>query len=271
MQSANTSEGGPYLSRLRLNPASRAVMRCLNNSQSMHSLLLHAFPHGDRSQHTMLYRIDPVAGRRDGAVDVLVQSSAQPSWEFLVREGIVREIPDPFDDSVVKDLRGVFAQVAEGDIYRFRLRANPTKRVPWNVWALQHPTKALEYQNSSRRYTSPRVPVTVLTGQDLEKPIDQRPSAEDKLREWLIRKGHLNGFVVARVEIGPDPVTGDMQLGRKMDDAKNPLPLAHKAIVYQGLLKVTDREQFVHALTNGIGSGKAYGFGLVSLARAGEG
>jgi CRISPR system Cascade subunit CasE len=38
-------------------------------------------------------------------------------------------------------------------------------------------------------------------------------------------------------------------------------------VLFNGTLAVTDPERFRAALATGIGSGKAYGFGLLSVAR----
>jgi CRISPR system Cascade subunit CasE len=37
-------------------------------------------------------------------------------------------------------------------------------------------------------------------------------------------------------------------------------------VLFEGLLRVTDVERFRTTLASGIGSGKAYGFGLLSIA-----
>ena len=39
------------------------------------------------------------------------------------------------------------------------------------------------------------------------------------------------------------------------------------AVTYEGVLTVTDTELFCKALTEGIGRGKAYGMGLLTVAR----
>jgi CRISPR system Cascade subunit CasE len=41
----------------------------------------------------------------------------------------------------------------------------------------------------------------------------------------------------------------------------------HQAVTFDGLLRVTDPEALLAALAGGIGSGKGFGFGLLSLAR----
>lgn len=258
-----------YLSRLRLNPRHRGVWRCMSNSQRMHALLLRGFLGTDRETHNMLFRPDPVKGNREGLIDVIVQSTIEPDWAYLREEGMLHHESEFFGDGLVKNISTLPERLQVDDIFRFRLRANPTKRMPWKVWAEQHPEKARVYEKNSRRFTAPRVPVTMLTGEDLLLPEDERPSADDKLHEWLVRKGQMNGFLVARVESRPDPISGDMQRGEKRGDDDSSISLSHKAIVYEGLLKITDSEDFRHAVLHGIGSGKSYGFGLLSLAPAG--
>lgn len=254
-----------YLSRLRLNPTNRVIWRSMSNAQQMHALLLRGFPIGNRSTHNMLYRLDPVKGEPGGVIDIIVQSSIEPDWAYLRHEGLLQHESEFFGDGLVKNISSLPDRLQIGDVYRFRLRANPTKRVPWNVWAAEHPEKAHAYAHDARRFTAPRIPVTVLTGEDLRKPEGERPSAEEKLHEWIVRKGEMNGFQVARVTSRPDPLTGDMQLGEKGSGIK----LSHKAILFEGLLKITDLHAFRDALVHGIGSGKAYGFGLLSLAPIG--
>jgi CRISPR system Cascade subunit CasE len=46
------------------------------------------------------------------------------------------------------------------------------------------------------------------------------------------------------------------------------MTLTHQAVLYVGALAVRDNTAFLQAYKKGIGSGKAFGFGLLSLARA---
>ena len=39
------------------------------------------------------------------------------------------------------------------------------------------------------------------------------------------------------------------------------------SVAYEGLLTVTDAEAFRHTLTEGVGRGKAYGMGLLTIIR----
>jgi CRISPR system Cascade subunit CasE len=40
----------------------------------------------------------------------------------------------------------------------------------------------------------------------------------------------------------------------------------HSAMEFTGVLQVTNHEKFRDAFTNGIGSGKAFGFGMLALS-----
>jgi CRISPR system Cascade subunit CasE len=45
--------------------------------------------------------------------------------------------------------------------------------------------------------------------------------------------------------------------------------LSFGSVLFEGRLKVTDKEKFLDVLYAGIGTGKAYGFGLLSIAGSG--
>lgn len=80
--------------------------------------------------------------------------------------------------------------------------------------------------------------------------------AEDDLRAWLERKGEAHGF---RVE--PDHVQV-VKLGKKFGKKRQQV---WHAVQFDGALTVTDAYAFTQALIRGIGSGKAFGFGLLSI------
>src|SRR5699024_6923616 len=222
------------------------VMRSINNSQSMHKLLLRAFPNQDRSDHNILYRIDPVKGSREGLVDVIVQSTAPPDWTHLHQGNYLRE----HCSELVKNVSPLPAQLQEGGVFRFRLRANPTKRISWDRWAEAYPEKARAKIKRSRKdnpskdirsFDGPRVSVTDYSVEkifwDRKHPgEDYQPehSAEQMLISWLRKQGDRCGFKIANTQTLPDPLTGDMQYGEKASGET----LAHKAIVFDGLLRI---------------------------------
>jgi len=117
-----------------------------------------------------------------------------------------------------------------GSALRFRLRANPTVK------------KQREDHNNGNRVPLMR---------------------EDEQIQWLNRKGELHGFQVMQCQVsGKDSVHG----WKKDDDKTHRLEFY--AVQFDGVLQVTDPVRLVAAVEAGIGSGKGFGFGLLSLAPA---
>lgn len=78
--------------------------------------------------------------------------------------------------------------------------------------------------------------------------------------EWLSRQGVRNGF---QVDSEQTRVTGSKWL--KFQKKSSRMTVTLKEAVFEGVLKVTDAERFKQALTEGIGKGKAYGMGLLTV------
>jgi len=83
--------------------------------------------------------------------------------------------------------------------------------------------------------------------------------AEPRLREWMLRKGETSGFRIA---------DGTLTIGAPVDETfvRNGRRGKHVSVDFAGLLQVLDRERFRGAFDNGIGSAKAFGFGMLMLA-----
>ena len=86
---------------------------------------------------------------------------------------------------------------------------------------------------------------------------------EDEQLAWLRRKGEAGGFRV----LAALAVREGFARGRKREGDAG-FPLTHLAVRFDGTLEVTDPAQLIESVRDGIGSGKAFGFGLLSLARA---
>lgn len=74
---------------------------------------------------------------------------------------------------------------------------------------------------------------------------------------WLNRKGENGGFNIHQVRIVPLGFVSGQRPDGKM---------TFHGVRFEGTLQVTDSEQLVNTLEKGIGSGKGFGFGLLSLA-----
>ena len=90
---------------------------------------------------------------------------------------------------------------------------------------------------------------------------------EEKQREWLWRKGVKGGFDILSVTVIDESFQRDAH-GRTDEDNGR---LSHLSVRYDGVLRVTDPDRFRGTIIAGIGSAKAFGFGLLSVAPFREG
>ena len=84
-------------------------------------------------------------------------------------------------------------------------------------------------------------------------------------REWLIKKSTANGFMLT--EDSFDVVQSKWKRFYKTGSKCVTL----LSVTYEGVLEITDEELFRKALMNGIGRGKAYGMGLLTVMNIGGG
>lgn len=83
---------------------------------------------------------------------------------------------------------------------------------------------------------------------------------EEEQISWLMRKSGICGFkVVSAVPKGSER--------SEFKTAEGKLS-TFSSVMFEGTLAVTDPEAFLNALESGIGSAKAFGFGLLSIAQA---
>ena len=102
--------------------------------------------------------------------------------------------------------------------------------------------------------------------------LDANPSSQGRSRKrrfltgpenqtgWLRRQGERHGFQVQAADVSNSALPDIFHRGEK----RITLP----TVRFTGTLTVTDPDTFSNALTHGIGRGKAYGCGLLTLARA---
>jgi CRISPR system Cascade subunit CasE len=231
-----------YLSRLLLNLRSRHARQDLADVQHLHRTILGAFPAAPnadtaRQHFGILFRAEPVADQ-PLVVRVLVQSIHQPDWSRLV-PGYLAPAPDARPNPAVRVLDGEYEQLANGLTLRFRLRANPTKRISKN-----DPEQKKEWHG---------------------KRVELRDETDQIA--WLQRKADHGGFRL--LTLRSDPRLADVRISpqaKVVGDRRTASKMTFGAAVFEGLLEVQNVERFRQTLIDGIGSGKAYGFGLLSIA-----
>lgn len=120
-----------------------------------------------------------------------------------------------------------------GQVLRFRLLANPTRKT-------KRPPKE---------------------GQEPE-PWRVGLLKDEEQQAWLQRKAADHGFALNSVQMAAHPdVTGFTYQGETRRR------ITFQAVLFDGVLTIRDAQALASAVQNGIGSGKGFGFGLLSLAR----
>ncbi len=250
-----TTESPIFLSRLLLNPRSRQVMSEMAHPYEMHRTLMRAFPKATdgteskaRDEFGVLFRTD-VSDRR-GLVKVYVQSLIEPDWSFLDRlnDYLCTDTERPGYEH--KDIIPAYRSLHNGQILSFRLRANPTKRIAKHDDAMNG--KRVEVRREDEQ-----IDWLIRKGQGMEKGV---PGGFTLLMNKI---GDLKGEeqIVPRVNVCSE----GKQKGRKRD-AVCGHAITHLAVLFEGLLRITDTNAFLETIVRGIGSGKAFGFGLLSVA-----
>ena len=83
---------------------------------------------------------------------------------------------------------------------------------------------------------------------------------EEKQYEWLKRRAELGGFTLIHASINKkEELTAKVNKKSKI--------MTFSGVQFEGVLQIIDPEKFKMSLKNGIGSGKAFGFGLLSIAK----
>lgn len=222
-----------YLTWMRLDGAASEVQRALRDPQDMHRMIMRAFPavmdplEKARALYSVLYRLehDP----RKGTLQLYVQSRMLPDWSTIEPRALAADgMPNPS----VKDVSAVYAQLGAGRMLRFRLRANPTRKIDTK-------TRADGSHSNGRRVPLHRT--------------------DEQLR-WLERKGAEFGFELIRAGV----VASGAAEWLHSSSTNRTL----QGVLYEGHLRVTDGARFQDGLARGLGPGKAYGFGLLSVGPA---
>ena len=229
-----------YLSKLTINVYSRDFRRDHADIRQMHRTIMSGYPHlpqttAARQSQAVLWRLDSI---HRGFVQY-IQSSTKPDWSRLPADYLTAP-------PQVRSLQPLLDAITPGQRFAFRLVGNPTRTV---VRPANRNSPLPEDGNRPRGMRIAR-----------RKPEEQI--------EWLIRKGDQHGFVVPTTQNGHPDVSPSPCLnatGQARPGDKGPITI--EPVRFEGHLVVTDAGAFRIAVQRGIGHGKAYGCGLVSLAR----
>lgn len=90
---------------------------------------------------------------------------------------------------------------------------------------------------------------------------------EEEQIQWFKRNGLQHGFEPVFLNCS-DFTIGSKSKTFKMKDEILKSEIYHYGVSFQGILRVSDSDKIIKALQSGIGSAKAFGFGLLTIARA---
>ncbi|HEY3322256.1 MAG TPA: type I-E CRISPR-associated protein Cas6/Cse3/CasE [Planctomycetota bacterium] len=250
-----------YLSLLKVNIEGdpnlpRYGRTWLKNPYHVHQRLSRAFgempkdahqnrePRADEGMH-FLYRAD--------ASRIVVLSTVEPDWKrafanasYLLAEGSTPET------------RPFTLPAEKGERLRFLLRANPTRKA--RTCLRDGRRVEIDARNGKR---------TVLV------------SDEERLL-WLRRKGDCGGFSIVEdndpdfglqildegwVHAWKTRPEGTTHAGSHEDGRKTGSGLSFRSVRFSGVLIVTDPIALRNTIAAGLGPAKAFGFGLLSVAR----
>ncbi len=166
-----------------------------------------------------LFRIDSLP---NGRALILIQSAEKPDWGFAFHNANYLLAAPPTVEQFEPRL-------SKGQYLRFRLEANPTRRLSKNS------------PDAKEESIGKRVPV----------PTDQ-------LIDWLASRAETAGFFLNR------DIT-NLQTGYVYIN-KNGNGQSLRSAIFEGSLRVTEPDVFRCTIIRGIGSAKAFGFGLLSVA-----
>ena len=247
-----------FLTRIYLDPHRRGARKLMRSRQTMHAAVLNCFPPGsldDAAAARVLWRLDRPAPRSGQ----LLQGS--PAYALFISSPVP---PDPShiveaagykNDGgvVVRELDGFLDRLEAGQRWGFRLCVNPTFRDKGQL------------DRAGRKKVLAHV-------------------TQEQQTKWVLDRAERCGFkILESADLGGElPVLEDSQ-GRRVDGKNLLINGVERSLVefrrgsdlvrlsiaiFEGVLEVSDPQALRHAVVNGIGRGKAYGCGLLTLARA---
>ncbi len=266
-----------YLSRLILNPLNSSVQKDVRDCHKMHCRVMSGFPKLEvrkepeekkaRERFGVLYRVDWQPKRK--RLTLLVQSNIAPSWDALPGDYLRLDTEEL--NPTWQQINEKLAALRTGDRLNFRLRANPTSRIGKTKVNNKLCGKRVEIYDEAKRLAwlerkardGGFTLLTIETGDRLVPRVQVSP--EPKRIGWRPKgNGRSDGQADITERTAGEAAVDENMLSRREGDPD----LRFGSVVFEGILQVTDVEQFLRTLRAGIGTGKAYGFGLLSIAPA---
>ena len=244
-----------FLTKIDLDPARRLARKYLGSPQVMHAVVLRATGGDDGDgPGRVLWRAD----RGPTMTTLYLLSPSEPDCTQLVAEAGAAGTR-----SLTLDYSPFLATLDAGQVWAFRLTANPSYAAPRGpeVRGKRYGHVTVEQQRQwlierTPRYGFELVPVP---GTKAAEADDAASGAAATTSADVSAVAASASVVVVRRE---RPV-----FGRRNPDRDRRDRVTINRTVYEGMARVTDPDALRRALVAGIGRSKAYGCGLMTLAR----
>lgn len=225
-----------YLTRFRFNPARRGARKLLTSPQSLHAAVLGCFVRPEdhtTAEARTLWRVD----RASQAQETLLYICSPTPPDLTA---IVEQAGWPTIDTWVTRPYTPFLDTLDKDqVWAFRLTANPIRN-----------GRMKPDSKDTQRFGA--VTVTQQT-------------------DWLLARAQRNGFGICQTSGGdPDLVVRDRHVNT-FTRIRGEKPVTLATATYEGKLRVEEPDHLRRVLMRGLGHGKAYGCGLMTLAPAAAG
>jgi len=225
------------MSRVKLNIDNRNTFKAFSNLNRFHGALGKSFRQPEKR---VLWRIDFLRGN----YYLLIVSENKPNLDFLVSEfGFVNESSGN-NEAQAKCYDSFLGSLQNGQIWQFRLTANPI-----------HSSRTESDGKRGKKYAH----VTIA-----------------QQEKWLLDRADQYGVSFDRDTETPNDTDGYSRVlsfdvversWKTVKRRETSRAINIKTATYEGLLEIKDVEKLKKILVEGAGRSKAYGCGLLTLAR----
>lgn len=228
-----------YFSKVLINPELRKSRAMLADPHITHGMATKAVPPNLQSsdEGRILWRID----RNEQQMVLYIVTPVEPRLDH-----IVEQVGWPSAPAQTTDYVRFLDSLRKGQEFAFKVTLNPIKTI------------------KNERGQTQKVP---------------HVSVKHQIN-WFLDRTDGWGFDIVRSAEDVRPVAGQTAMLRNLDvvkreDLRFSKPdgdriknkVVHRTATFEGLLEVSDVERLRHSLTHGMGRAKAYGCGLMTLAR----
>ncbi len=258
-----------YFSCLEINTKNEKAVNWMTNLYRVHQRLYMAFEQqkNNKLEPDFLYHLEEDFNKEGRPQPrILVLSNIEPFWNKAFNgENFLSDPPKLIQlnlDNFIK----------ENVVFQFSLKANPTKKIKdyrnfFSNHLQDYPTKAT--RENQKQYQEGKEKLKELV-KDISKSDREQIKSKrvgiyktDEQIKWLESKAKQSGFEILHLQFNK----GEKEKAIKKQDNKLTHQIELLQVHFTGILKVTDAVAFKKAYCNGIGTGKAFGCGMLLLAR----